>query len=71
VATKRSLILERLAIVILGVYLAGSGIATLATGRATHPNYLHAPTSAAMAVAIGSVLIVLGTFGWNWLSAHL
>jgi hypothetical protein len=70
-ATKRTLIFERAIMLVAGVYLAGGGIATLSTGRATHPNYMHAPASAAAAVFVGTVLIAAGTLGWRWLSSYL
>ena len=70
-ATKRSLILERVALLVLGIYLAGGGIATLTTGRTTYTNYLHLPVAAASAVIVGAMLIVLGTFGWKWLASRL
>ena len=70
VATKRNLILERLALLILGVYLAGGGITTLTTGRTTYTNYLHLPVAAASAVLVGAMLIVLGTLGWKWLASR-
>ena len=68
---KHTRFLERAALLTAGVYLAGGGIATLSTGRATHANYLHAPTSAATALVIGTLLIALGTLGWRWLSPYL
>lgn len=66
---KRRLILERLVVLAAGAYLTGGGMVTLSAGRTTHPNYLHAPASAASAVAVGSLLIALGTLGWRWFSS--
>jgi hypothetical protein len=68
---KRPLIFERVLLLAGGVYLTGGGIATLTAGRSTHANYLHASTSAAAAVIVGSLLLTLGTLGWRWFSSHL
>ena len=64
-------VLSRLACVTLGLYLTGGGIATIAAGRATHVNYLQAPTSAAAALTVGVLLLFAGTLGWKWLSRYL
>jgi hypothetical protein len=68
VTTKQAPVLERLALVVLGIYLTGGGITTLSSGRRTYANYLHTPTSAALALALGILLLAIGTLGWKWLS---
>jgi hypothetical protein len=71
VTTTRTLPLVRATLLVAGLYLAGGGIRTLTSGRTTHTNYLHAPTSAAAAVIIGTLLVGIGTLGWRWLSSYL
>jgi hypothetical protein len=52
--------LERLTIVLLGLYLATVGVHMIATGHLLYRNYLQGPVLAPVAVAIGVVLICGG-----------
>jgi hypothetical protein len=52
--------LERCAIVVLGLYLAGAGIRALAAGHWMYPNYLRTEVAAPVSLVIGIVLIVAG-----------
>ena len=48
--------------VVLRVYLTGVGLRMAAAGHRIDRNYLHAPASSVVAVAIGVVLVVVGIF---------
>ena len=52
--------LERLTIVMLGVYLAAVGVHTIATGHFLYRNYLNGTVVAPIAVGIGAILICAG-----------
>ena len=52
--------LERVTIVLLGVYLAAVGVHTIAAGHLLYRNYLRAPVLAPIALVIGAVLILAG-----------
>ena len=56
--TRRIQLLERCAIVVLGLYLAGTGLRAMSAGRWVYANYLRAAVAAPMAIAIGAALIV-------------
>lgn len=55
-----SFFLERLTVVLLGVYLGGVGVRTLAAGHFLYRNYLHTPVLAPVGLAIGAILICAG-----------
>ena len=55
-----SFFLERLTIVLLGLYLGGVGVNMIATGHLLYRNYLRSPVLAPIAVAIGTVLVCSG-----------
>lgn len=59
-SSERLSALERLTIVMLGVYLATVGLHVLATPHVLYRNYLHSPVLAPIAVIIGIILIVAG-----------
>lgn len=52
--------IERLTIVMLGVYLTAVGVHVLATRHAVYSNYLHSPVLAPVAVIIGAILVMAG-----------
>ena len=52
--------LERCAITVLGVYLAGAGINALTRGQVMYRNWFRWPVAAPIAVIIGIILIVVG-----------
>ncbi len=52
--------IERLTIVMFGVYLAVVGFHALATHQLFYRNYLHHPVVAPVTVVIGIVLIIAG-----------
>lgn len=52
--------LERITIVMLGIYLAAIGVHTIVAGHLLYRNYLRTPVLAPVAVAIGAILIVAG-----------
>ena len=52
--------LERITIVVLGVYLSAVGLHTIAGGHVLYRNYLRDPVFAPIAVVIGIVLIAAG-----------
>ena len=53
-------ILERCAVVVLGLYLSGVGLRALGAGRWLYANYLRWPVAAPVAIVIGVVLIAAG-----------
>ena len=53
-------VLERCAVIVLGVYLAGAGLNVLTRGDVMYANYLHWPVAAPIALTIGIVLVVAG-----------
>ena len=57
---ERMAMLERTALVVLGLYLAGSGIRALIRGVATYSNWLRWSVPAPVAMALGVFLIVVG-----------
>lgn len=57
---ERLIALERCAIVVLGMYLAGTGIHALGSGGWTYLNYVRSPVAAPIAIVIGVALIVAG-----------
>jgi hypothetical protein len=52
--------LERGAIVVLGLYLAGVGLNAITSGDSMYSNYLRWPVVAPIAVVIGVILIIGG-----------
>lgn len=52
--------LERWAVIVAGIYLAGVGINVLTRGDVIYSNYLRSPVAAPIAFVIGIVLIVVG-----------
>ena len=52
--------LERITVVVLGVYLSAIGIHAIAAGHILYRNYLRDPVLAPIAVVIGIVLIAAG-----------
>ena len=56
----RLVILERCAVVVLGLYLAGSGLQALLRGAATYSNWLRWPVAAPLAIVLGVILVVAG-----------
>jgi hypothetical protein len=52
--------LERLTVVVLGIYLAAVGVHAIAAGHLAYINYLRGPVLAPIAVIIGVVLIGAG-----------
>ena len=52
--------LERVTIVMLGVYLAAIGLNVLAARHVFYRNYLHGRALAPIAVVIGIILIIAG-----------
>ena len=56
----RLAMLERCAVVVAGIYLAGVGINVMTRGGVTYANYLRWPASAPVALVVGVVLMVIG-----------
>ena len=56
----RLVALERCAVVVLGVYLAGVGINALTQADVMYANYLRWPVAAPIALIIGITLVVVG-----------
>lgn len=56
-------VLERLAVVTLGLYLTAVGFHALSGGDILYRNYLRSPVAAPVAVAIGITLMIAGFFG--------
>ena len=52
--------LERSAVVVLGVYLAGVGINVLTRSSVMYSNYLRWPVAAPIALIVGVMLVVRG-----------
>jgi hypothetical protein len=52
--------LERCAVLLLGIYLAGVGINVLTRGDTMYANWFHRPVAAPIALTIGIILIVAG-----------
>lgn len=52
--------LERSAVVVLGIYLAGVGVHVLTQGDVMYTNYLRWPVVAPLALIIGVVLVFRG-----------
>jgi hypothetical protein len=52
--------LERVTIVMLGVYLAAVGLNVLAARHIFYRNYLHGPAFEPIAVVIGIILVIAG-----------
>ena len=52
--------LVRCTVVVLGLYVAGSGLNAIGRGELTYWNYLRSPVAAPVAILIGVVLIVAG-----------
>lgn len=52
--------LERSAVVVLGIYLAGVGVDVLTQGDVLYTNYLRWPVAAPLALIIGVVLVFRG-----------
>ena len=52
--------LERVTIIMLGLYLAAVGLNVLVTRHVFYRNYLHGPALAPLAVVIGIILIIAG-----------
>jgi hypothetical protein len=52
--------LERITVVVLGVYLSAVGLHTIAAGHILYRNYLRDPVLAPIALVIGIVLIGAG-----------
>lgn len=57
---SRPALLERLTIVMLGLYLTAVGIHAIAAGHILYLNYLRGTVPAPVAVAIGAILICAG-----------
>lgn len=57
---ERLTALERCAVIVLGLYLAGVGLQAIVAGESTYANYLRMPVAAPVAFVIGIVLIVAG-----------
>lgn len=57
---SRPELLERLTIVMLGLYLAAVGIHAIAAGHVQYLNYMRGTVLAPVAVAIGAILICAG-----------
>jgi hypothetical protein len=64
-APRRRLLLERTAVLILGLYLLGTGVSKLRNGRWLYPNYLGRQALAPAAIVVGLLLILLGLFRWS------
>jgi len=60
--------LERLAVLTLGAYLAGTGLHAIAAGQMLYTNLLGEQTPAPVAVLLGILLLGLGIF-WPRLAA--
>jgi len=52
--------LERLTVVMLGVYLSAVGVHMMTVGHLLYQNYLRSPVFAPIAIVIGIVLILAG-----------
>lgn len=52
--------LERWAVIVAGIYLAGVGINVLTRGAVIYSNYLRSPVAAPIALVIGIILVVAG-----------
>jgi hypothetical protein len=52
--------IERLTVIVLGVYLAAVGLHMVLRGHPLYRNYLHTPVPAPVAVVLGLVLIIAG-----------
>lgn len=52
--------LERWAVIVAGIYLAGVGINVLTRGHVIYSNYLRSPVAAPIALVIGIILIAVG-----------
>ena len=52
--------LERWAVIVAGIYLAGVGINVMTRGDVMYSNYLRWPVAAPIALVIGIILIVAG-----------
>ncbi len=52
--------LERITVVVLGVYLSAVGLHSIVAGHILYRNYLRDPVLAPIAVVIGIVLIAAG-----------
>ena len=52
--------LERCAVVVAGIYLAGVGINVMTRGDVMYSNYLRWPVAAPIALIIGVVLMLIG-----------
>ena len=63
--------LERAATLVAGLYLTGTSVSALASGRAIYSNYLGAPMLAPATIVVGALLIVIALFGWNAIAKHL
>jgi hypothetical protein len=52
--------LERYAVVVAGIYLAGGGINVMTRGDVMYSNYLRSPAAAPIAFVLGLILIAAG-----------
>jgi hypothetical protein len=57
--------LERVAVVVLGLYLTGTGVLSLLRGRWSYTDYLGLDVPAPLALATGLLLLVLGVVRWS------
>jgi hypothetical protein len=57
-SSEHWLSLERLTIMMLGIYLGGVGLHMALRGHLTYRNYLNAPVLAPVALAIGGILVI-------------
>lgn len=58
-------LLERSALVALGVYLFAVGLHAVGAGRLIYLNYLRWPVAAPLAITIGLIVIVAGLLRWR------
>lgn len=57
--------LERVAVVVLGLYLVGTGSAALGRGRWSYTDDLGLDVPAPLAVLAGALLLLLGLVRWS------
>lgn len=64
-ARSESRRLERAAVLVLGVYLTGTGASAIARGSWFYTDYLGLHVPAPLAVVAGLLLLLLGTARWR------
>jgi len=62
----KRLLWERLAVLLLGIYLTTTAIASCTRGRLLYSNYLRLPTFAPLTLAVGVLLIAIAIVAWEW-----